>query len=643
MYMYNIQLYCMHIILCSRTIYIEMTFNIDHRAVNFQYCNLAVQDVAQFSEKNLEDYTIVSRKQLDRIVSNSERHLTEDEHRWLIKRDCKRVISDINKCRARRKKSKYVERGISSIVDRHALQQHEEFRCENAAVINGVLNICRDTSSDARISTVVNNFTVINVQQLNVNIVNNNINYYKNDFNNRDGEQATISECSEDDCKVDRTTTLSGRRRDTSTSEKNGPEALAIRLLQRIYWNKWRNYAVKSKASRGLVGTNDKVDKFLSKIQEKLNNDDRRRKNRTTADNKQTCAWNRAAPTAKRTDSRDRQQAKIDEQKKLLEKQRMEIERLRLQQLKLESEKALLENQRLLQDLHHSGGSERRVKTRTVQPVQQSAAAASPSDILNRMEVRALERRAKWEAIKERRRKAELEEMRKKRELEEKCTRERMEQKRERLLEARENMRLRMIEEDRRKAQREVWRENTRIADDLYRKLLLRRGFEAFRANLNCARWRVEEASNHYDRLLVGTCFSKWRFYVNNSLNEKILLAEQFYKQKLIKTAFLGFYKILEERKKKQQVAEDWHNLKIEEYWFKRWRDYVREIRLQTQTKMLKAESYHNKIIMKRCFDNWRKFPEILYKERLKDCRLRMWHEKVQEILPDFIPPEFEL
>lgn len=46
---------------------------------------------------------------------------------------------------------------------------------------------------------------------------------------------------------------------------------------------------------------------------------------------------------------------------------------------------------------------------------------------------------------------------------------------------------------------------------------------------------------------------------------------------------------------------------------------------------------------MKHCFDNWRKFPEILYKERLKDCRLRTWHEKVQEILPDFIPPEFEL
>lgn len=122
--------------------------------------------------------------------------------------------------------------------------------------------------------------------------------------------------------------------------------------------------------------------------------------------------------------------------------------------------------------------------------------------------------------------------------------RERMEQKRERLFEARENLRLRAIEESRRKAEREVQRENIRIANDLYRKLLMRRGLEAFSANLNCARWRAEEASDHYDRQLVGTCFSKWRFYVNNSLNEKILLAEQFYKRKLLMTTFSGFYEV---------------------------------------------------------------------------------------------------
>eukprot|EP00102_Acyrthosiphon_pisum_P024804 XP_016662014.1 PREDICTED: coiled-coil domain-containing protein 191 isoform X2 [Acyrthosiphon pisum] len=610
-----------------------MTFNIDHQAVNVQYCNLAAVDVEQFSTRSLEDYSIVNRKRLDRI--------TEDEHRWLIERDCKRVISDINKY-ARRKKSKHV-RGISSIDDRRVLQQDdEEFHCKNSEAVNGVFNICHNSSSsDARIGTVVNNFTVINVRQLNINIVNNNINYYTNDCDNRGVEPAKIFEYNSDDDKADPTTTTTDRCR------HDGPEALPTRLLQKIYWDRWRNYAAKSKASNGHAGTNDKVDMFLSKIQEKLDMDDnRRRKNKTPGNNnnRQTRAWNRSAPPTKRSvSSGDRQQAKIDEQKKLLDKQRKEIESLRVQQLKLESEKALLENQRLLQDLH-AGGCERRLKTRNAPTVQlQSAAVASPSDILNRMELRALERRAKWEAIKERRRKAEQEEFRKKQELEEKCMRERMAQKRERLFEARENLRLRAIEESRRKAEREVQRENVRIADDLYRKLLMRRGLEAFSANLNGAKWRAEEASDHYDRQLVGTCFSKWRFYVNNSLNEKILFAEQFYKRKLLKTTFLGFCEILEERKRKQQVAEDWRNFKMEEYWFKIWLDYVREIRIQTQKKMLKAESYHNKTLMKRCFENWRKFPEIIYKERLKDCRLRLWHEKVQEILPDFIPPAFEL
>lgn len=55
------------------------------------------------------------------------------------------------------------------------------------------------------------------------------------------------------------------------------------------------------------------------------------------------------------------------------------------------------------------------------------------------------------------------------------------------------------------------------------------------------------------------------------------------------------YIQILEEKKRKEQVAEDWRNFKMEEYWFKIWLDYVREIRVQTQKKMLKAESYHNK------------------------------------------------
>lgn len=50
----------------------KMTFNINQVAINFQY-NLA--DIAQFSTKTLEDYSIVSRKRLEKIIHSSERGL----------------------------------------------------------------------------------------------------------------------------------------------------------------------------------------------------------------------------------------------------------------------------------------------------------------------------------------------------------------------------------------------------------------------------------------------------------------------------------------------------------------------------------------------------------------------------------------
>lgn len=49
-----------------------MTFNINKVAINFQG-NLA--DIGQFSTKNLDDYSIVSRRQLEKILNDSGRCL----------------------------------------------------------------------------------------------------------------------------------------------------------------------------------------------------------------------------------------------------------------------------------------------------------------------------------------------------------------------------------------------------------------------------------------------------------------------------------------------------------------------------------------------------------------------------------------
>ncbi|VVC37703.1 Sfi1 spindle body [Cinara cedri] len=591
-----------------------MTFNINNVAFNFQY-NSA--DIEQLSDKSLEDYSIVNRKHLEKIINNSERCLTEDEHRWLIKRECKRVISDLKKCTRGKKSTNYVREEMKEdncvkmplhAINRYVLNSNV-FYYNTMPINNTSMLSIKNSENDAAVVAsdqnnciIKNNFTIINVRQLNINI--------NNSIIKNNNEQTIFN------------------FEDIGVEEDKFNSEILIMDLEKIYWDKWRDYVKKKISDR--ASRCSKVDTFLLKIQDKLNLDSKK-------SSKIMKSSNNLAPKQIKTVC-DRQQVKIENQKKMLEKQQKEIERLKLQQLKLESEKALLENQKMLVQTYDK--SEKRLKINKYVPRNNCVVKASPSDILNRMEIRALDRQAKWEAIKERRRMMEQEELRKKQELKEKCLKEQMELKRKQLFEARENLRMKRIEEEKRKVEKEIWRENVKIADEFYRKLLLKRVLEAFKLNLMNLRTRIQEASHYYDTKIVETCFSKWRFFVNNNSNEKVLFAEQFYKRKLIKKAFLSFLKNLEERRKKEQVAEDWNNFKIQEFWFKQWLNHLRAKKIEMHQKMLEAESYHNKIIIKRCFNNWRKFPEIIYKERVKGCRLRLWHEKVQEILPDFIPPE---
>lgn len=381
------------------------------------------------------------------------------------------------------------------------------FYFKNSMSVNRVLNVNSEISavdSENDFNVIVeNNLTVINVKQLNININNNNNHAIFNyDSNNVRGEQSNNSR-------------------------------VIIVDLERKYWDKWRDYTKKKISTRS--NKCDKINSFLLKIQEKLNAD------KSAKSVKCQKVSNRVASKQVKT-SYNYQQAKIENQKKLLDKQQKEIERLKLQQLKLESEKAMLENQKLLDQTYDK--CEKMVKIKNVAQKVPVVKACSPSDILNRMEIRALDRQAKWNAIKERHRKMELDKQRKKEELKEKCLKEQMEQKRKQLFEARENLRIKRIEESKKQIEREIWQKNIKIANDFYRKLLLRKGLEVFRSNLKNTRLQMQKAANYYNKKMISICFNKWLFFVNNNLNEKIFLAEQFYKRKLIKTAFLGFFKV---------------------------------------------------------------------------------------------------
>lgn len=361
---------------------------------------------------------------------------------------------------------------------------------------------------DNRFDVIVeNNVTVINVQQLNINI----------------NKHATFEY---DDADYNRT--AGGKKNDP-------PRAVFVMDLEKIYWDKWRDYVARKISGR--KNRCEKIDSFLMKIQEKLNADQMKR-------SKTSNHRGAVPPKQAKTAVYDRQQAKIENQKKLLEKQRDEINRLKLKQLKLESEKAMIENQAIFDRTYRKSEKMSKIKNNPHSNSALAVKTASPSDILNRMEIRALDRQAKWEAIKKRRREMELENQRKKHELEQRCLKERMEQKRKELFAARENLRLKRIEECKEQMERDILRQNIKIADDFYRKLLMRKALEAFKINLKNRRLSMEKASDYCNKKIREVCFGQWRFFVNNNSNKRLFMAEQFYKQKLMKTAFLGFSKV---------------------------------------------------------------------------------------------------
>jgi len=426
-----------------------------------------------------------------------------------------------------------------AVIGKYVIRNRALYRGKADIVSNG-LNVDSGENVSFCNIFVENTFAVINLRQVNTVNVNNNVNSINN---NDDDEQRVLQVFEHND---------GGIQLEQQTDDYSGAAAATIagKNLGRIYWNRWRSFVNRRTAHGAGCGGNttinncsEKIDSFLSRIQGKLNVN-RAKKSRAGGKLIASVGGNNAT---RKQAHYDRQRAMIEDQKKLLEKQRTEIERLRLQQLRLESEKAMLENEKALQGHRrtHNEQCEKRSQVITRAAVAPAPArVAGPADIVRRMEMRALERRAKWEAVRERRRQAEREEQRRKRDLEERLLREEMDRKRERLFEARENARLKRIEECRRQTEKDVWREKVRIADDFRKRLVMRNGLEAFRANLRNARLREREASNFYNQKALKVCFSKWRLFVNNNSKEKIHLAEKFYKTTLMKKTFLSFFMV---------------------------------------------------------------------------------------------------
>lgn len=177
------------------------------------------------------------------------------------------------------------------------------------------------------------------------------------------------------------------------------------------------------------------------------------------------------------------------------------------------------------------------------------------------------------------------------------------------------------------------------MAEEFYRKHLLRRYImKPFIALVEMKNNYIKKAENHYKRCLLQKTFVGWRLETERQSQIKIELVTSVYNRNLLWYALQEWKEMAREERRKEQVAKDFFDMKLQSKCFKLWKMKTVEYKTERlKTERLALEHYEEKL-KARYFNMWKKYPkivpDILESERIRNT----WREMVQEVVPDFDP-----
>ncbi|KAK1126325.1 hypothetical protein K0M31_004952 [Melipona bicolor] len=346
-------------------------------------------------------------------------------------------------------------------------------------------------------------------------------------------------------------------------------------------------------------------------------------------------------------------QCRLNAQKQIIEKQKAKlaeqskiIEELKLKQMQKEISWANRETMDIAKKtLTNCGRSTRRT---LVQLMQQNGYRdesltipqhpPDPPKFLLRMEARA-EARRKRVKLAEEIRKQKLEEQKSKEEaakIEEEQKKRRLQQ--EALAEVK---RLRKEQEQNRQREVEKFRRLNNVADEFYRKYLLRHYImEPFIIFIEELRINTKIAEDHYKEKLTKKIFTIWKKEVDIQYKMKTEVVESFYNTNLTTRLFKEWKQEVKELNSKCQVAIDFHDMKLLDKYFKLWQVTILEFKVRFEKKRkLIIKIYENGLKVK-YFGIWKKYLTIVADIKESEKRKNELRQLVQEVIPDFDPKQ---
>lgn len=239
----------------------------------------------------------------------------------------------------------------------------------------------------------------------------------------------------------------------------------------------------------------------------------------------------------------------IEAQKQKIQEQENLIKELQLLRLKLEGEKFAMETRQLLDDSERKCDKKLRSKVRQLSVCHANEKLKVDKykdgwDFVTRMEVRADERRKRWDAIRQRKVLLEQERLEKLR-LEEEKRRQQEEEEKRRKIQLFRAEKERLADLKRKQEQERLYLNMlTSMAAEHYEALLLRSSLNAFKSNLLQEKSMAEEADRHYWRTLMTRVFTLWRLFWRVEVRKRMEVAEEFYEHVLLRNGFERFKQV---------------------------------------------------------------------------------------------------
>lgn len=173
------------------------------------------------------------------------------------------------------------------------------------------------------------------------------------------------------------------------------------------------------------------------------------------------------------------------------------------------------------------------------------------------------------------------------------------------------------------------------MAEAFYRKCLLRRCIIALVEKKNN---RMKKAEDYYKRCLLQKVFVMWKMETERQNKVKSELAISLYNRNLLRYALQKWKEVVQEERRKDQVARDFSDMKLQNKYLKIWKIKAVESKVERLKSERLALEHHEEKLKIKYFNMWKRYPEIvpviMERKRIRN----MWREIVQEVIPDFDP-----